>query len=87
MNWATVSTEHATSLAHMDTDGFATATQPLTGAKYWVIFSRAPHLDRDDTAGDFGTISFSPPISMLQDHDLAQYMTAEAVELRPGDVL
>jgi hypothetical protein len=74
-------------LAHFDTEGFATATQPLTGSKYWVNFVRNPNLAPDDTAGDFGSILFAPPISMLQDHKLAGYMVAEAVELRPRDVL
>jgi len=71
----------------MDNEGFGTATQLLTGAKYWVSFDRDPDLAPDDTAGDFGSIEFSPPISMLQNHELVGYLTAEAVELRPGDVL
>lgn len=87
VNWATVSSEDATSLAHMDTAGFGTATQLLTGEKYWVIFYRDPYLAPDDTAGDFGSISFAPPISMLQNHELAGYMAAEGVTLRPRDLL
>jgi hypothetical protein len=71
----------------MDNKGLGTSTQPITGAKYWVVFYRDPSVDENDTAGDFGSISFSPPISMLQNHELAGWMVAEGVLLRPGDLL
>jgi hypothetical protein len=37
--------------------------------------------------GDLGTISFAPPFPQFQDHNLKGWMTAEAVELGPGDLL
>jgi hypothetical protein len=87
MNWATVSTQHATSLAQMENEGFGTVIQPLTGAQYYIIFDRAPDLAEDDTTGDFGSISFLPPMNKLQNHEMEGYLTAEAVLIRPGDVL
>jgi hypothetical protein len=87
MNWATASTQNATTSIRMENEGFCTVIQPLTGAVYLVIFNRAPGLAPDDTAGDYGSISFSPPIGMLRNHDMGEYLTAEAVLIRPGDVL
>jgi hypothetical protein len=87
MNWGIVSTEGATSHLHEDDEGFGTSTQPITGAKYWVIFDRDRSLKAGKTRGDLGSISFAPPLSMFQDHAVKGWMTAEAVLLRPGDLL
>jgi hypothetical protein len=85
MNWATVATKGATSWIHMDDEGFNTSTQPLTGAKYWVLFYRDPTAPLG--YGDMGSIQFPPSYDDFSDHKLAGYMVAEAVELCPGDLL
>lgn len=87
MNWATVATKSATSWIHTDTEGFGTTTQPLTGKKYWVMFIRNRFLPHRDTRGDLGATSWAPPLVDYQDHKLDGYMTAEAVVIRPTDVL
>lgn len=87
MNWSTVSTESATSHAHADDEGFGTVVQPLTGAKYWVLFGRDPTLDPDDPRGHSASTSFVPPFEKFLEHRLLGWMIAEAIELLPGDVL
>jgi hypothetical protein len=87
MNWATVTTVAATSWIHADTEGLATSTQLLTGAKYWVAFTRDRSLLPHETNGDTCAISFLPPLAQYQDHQLQGWMAAEAVLLCPGDAL
>jgi hypothetical protein len=87
MNWATVTTQCATAWIHKDTEGFATTVQPLTGLKYWVIFTRDPSVGPYSMRGDLGTTSFAPPLAQFQDHDLKGWMNAEAILLGPGDML
>jgi hypothetical protein len=87
MNWSTVTTASATSWLHSDTEGLGTTTQLLTGAKYWVMFTRDRSLPSGETKGDLGAILFAPPLVDFQDHKLQGRMTAEAIVLRPGDVL
>ena len=40
MIWATSASKHASSMIHLDANGFATAVDQLTGSKYWVLCSR-----------------------------------------------
>lgn len=87
MNWSTVATRSATSWLHSDTEGFGTTTQLITGAKYWVTFTRDRSRQPGDTKGDLGSISFAPPLDKFQDHALEGWMSAEAILLRPTDVL
>jgi hypothetical protein len=87
VNWATVATAGATSWVHADTEGFATSTQPLTGSKYWVTFTRDPSVAPHSTRGDMGSASFAPPFAQFQDHNFNRWMVAEAILLGPTDLL
>jgi hypothetical protein len=87
MNWSTVTTAGATSWIHSDTEGLGTTTQLLTSEKYWAIFTRDRSLPSGDTKGDLGAISFAPPLVDYQNHKLKGTMTAEAILMRPRDVL
>jgi hypothetical protein len=87
MNWSTVATTNATSHAHFDDEGFATVVQPITGAKYWVAFSRDPSLDAEDPRAHVGSIFVVPRFDQFMEHRLNGWMVAEAVELLPRDGL
>ena len=87
MNWSTVTTASGTSWIHSDTEGLGTTTQLLTGAKYWVMFTRDHSLPSGETKGDLGAISFAPPLAEYQDHKFSGWLNAEGIVLRPGDVL
>jgi hypothetical protein len=87
MNWSTVGTTNALSHAHYDDEGFGTGVQPLTGSKYWVGFRRDPSLRPEDPQGDPGSIYSVPPFKEFLAHQLQGWLTAEAIELVPGDVL
>jgi hypothetical protein len=87
MNWATVSTKGATSWIHTDTEGFGTSTQLLTGEKLWIAFGPDRNRTPGDTKGDLGATSWAPPLNDYQDHKLRGYLTAEAILLRPTDVM
>jgi hypothetical protein len=71
----------------MDDEGFGTSTQPLTGGKYWVVFYQDPKMPMRETMGNLGSIRFPPDYDRYLAHDIGGFFTAEAVELRPGDLL
>ena len=84
--WATVATAGATSHIHIDTEGLATVSQLLTGAKLWVVFYRNPDLPDGYEAGDLASIHFKKHCHW-DDHELTNSFCAEAVILRPRMVL
>jgi hypothetical protein len=71
----------------LDDEGFATSTQPLTGGKYWVVFYGDPDADHSMGHGNMASISCVPSYEDMLQHKLAGCFTAEAIELRPGDLL
>jgi hypothetical protein len=50
MNWGTAATKGATTMVHIDTEGFATVVSVLSRAKYWVVMGPK----RDMPAGELG---------------------------------
>ena len=86
-DWGTIATRGATCWIHIDDEGFATSTQPLTGGKYWVIYYPDPNVDGSLGHGNMSSIRCVPDYEELLKHDLGGYFKAEAVVLRPGDLL
>ena len=86
-NWGTIATRGATSWIHIDDEGFGTSTQPLTGAKYWVIFYPDPNADPSLGHGNMASIRCVPDYETLLKHTLGGYFKAEGILLRPGDLL
>ena len=86
-NWGTVATRGATFWIHVDDEGFGTSMQPLTGGKYLVVFYRNKKKESSVGRGDMDSIHCVPVYEQMLKHEFGNYLTAEAVELRPGDLL
>ena len=84
--WGTVATPGATSLLHVDDDGLCTATQLVTGAKYWVAFYADPKGDQSLGAGRMGSIEFRNYCDW-DNHQLTNSFCAEGIVMRPGMIL
>jgi hypothetical protein len=92
--WGTAAMGNATSLFHIDTFGFATVVEVLTGAKLWTLADRHRDIDDDDPTGDLSSIhAFGPNWSPTStgrtreaDSDQPRF-EFESVLLRPGTIL
>lgn len=85
--WGTVGTAGATSWFQMDDAGLCTSTHVLTGKKYLVAFSRDRSRTKKESAGDLGSIDWSPAFEQLYKHNVKGFLTAEAIEMGPGTLL
>jgi hypothetical protein len=84
--WATVATADATSWLHVDSEGFATSSQLLVGAKYWVVFYGNPSIPSDFGGGNMASVKFKD-FCDWDSHVLKNSFCAEAVLLRPRMIL
>jgi hypothetical protein len=76
--WLTTATANATSWAHVDAGGAATAVDQIAGCKYWVVY-RHKHLS-PSSVQYFGP-DWDPVLSSVEDFDV------EGVVIRPGSLL
>lgn len=59
--WATAAMDGATSWFHLDTHGFATIVEVVTGSKLWTIAHRHREIPEDDPTGDLSSMhAFGP---------------------------
>jgi len=85
--WGCGATAGATSLAHIDDDGLATALSVMAGAKYWVVMqtrSDGAKTD-DDVEGNLRTASAFPR-KFYQTSGQGRWQ-GEGILLAAGDVL
>jgi hypothetical protein len=85
--WGCGATAGATSLAHIDDDGLATAIRIMAGAKYWVVMRSRPEdsKEKDDVEGDLRTINAFPPDFYSKSGK--GFWEGEGILLVAGDVL
>ena len=84
--WGLAGTKGATSMTHIDDDGFATALRIMAGAKYWVVMNSGKPKQENDHAGDLNSID-AFPLDFNYGDSGAGFFEAEGVLLTTGDVL
>jgi hypothetical protein len=85
-NWAIAGTRGATSMTHIDDDGFGTAVRVMAGSKYWVVMRSREPSDSDDHSGDLKSFK-GFPLNFQLGHTGDGYFEAEGIHLKLGDVL
>jgi hypothetical protein len=84
-NWGTTATKGATTMVHIDTEGFSTVVSMVCRSKYWVVMRPKRHLP----AGELGDLrsmyAFQPGWS--HGHTGKDVYEAEGLLLTAGDVL
>jgi hypothetical protein len=84
--WTTAAMKNATTKVHIDTRGYATCVDNMTGSKYWVVLARHRDLSSEDCRGQLSSM-----FAYGRQWDSAGAGTEafqhEAVVLRPGTML
>jgi hypothetical protein len=82
VRWGLAGTAHTVSMAHIDSDGFATFVQVMCGKKLWAVYRPSPGLPLWDT-----DVFVDPDLFQLDNVPEEAPFGLEAVVLRPGDLL
>lgn len=82
VRWGLAGTAHATSMFHIDSDGFATFVEVKCGKKLWAVYRPSPTLP----LSDINVFSLSEYFQLDGIPEKAPF-GLEAVILRPGDLL
>ena len=82
VRWGLVGTAHAVSMLHIDSDGFATFVQVMSGKKLWAVYRPTPTLPLSST-----NVYMFPDHFQLDQIPPKSGFSLEAVVLRPGDLL
>jgi hypothetical protein len=84
-NWGTAATKGATTLPHVDDEGFVTVVTVLASSKYWVVMHPKQGVLNSDSGLQDSIFAYPPswgdgptPYSIFE---------AEGIELTPGDTL